>query len=77
MANIAVLNAWLNQAIDELPTDQAQIILNIDGNNVVVETKVIEEERATEGRWRRTETRKFDRLRIGRHKRVMAALHRT
>lgn len=70
MAEIAVLTAWLNKAIDALPTDKAQIVLNLDCNTVVAEIKTVVEVEEEEGVTQRTEVRTTSRLYIMRPRRA-------
>lgn len=68
MSNKAILFAWLDGVIDELP-NTGQIVLNFDGNTVKWELKVAQIGHDRNGDIERTEIRRSGRLPVDRFKR--------
>lgn len=66
MADLVALYRWLNQAIDDLPSDQAKIVLNINGSIVDADVVTVAKEVDTQGRLVKVERRATSHLRIAR-----------
>lgn len=68
MSNKAILFAWLDGVIDELPST-GQIVLNFDSNTVKWELKVTQVSYDRNGDTEHTEVRRSGRLPVNRFKR--------
>lgn len=66
MADLATLFAWLTQAIDDLPSDQAKIVLNVNGGVIDADVVTVAKQVDTQGRLVKVEQRTTTHLRIGR-----------
>lgn len=69
VSNKAILFAWLDGVIDELP-NTGQIILNFDGNTVKWELKITQLSQDNNGVVERREVRRSGRLPLDRFKRA-------
>lgn len=69
MADLAALIAWLNHTIDDLPDQQAKIVLNVNGCMIHADVVTVARQVDTQGRLVKVEQRTTSQLRIGRRKR--------
>jgi hypothetical protein len=68
VADLAILVAWLQQAIEDLPSDQAKIVLNINGCVVDADVVTVARKVDAQGRLVKVEQSARSHLRIGRKK---------